>query len=469
VTLADVAFDVPLDHPFSYRVPSGWTLAVGQRVFAPLGRAERVGVVVGLRDDDAAGLKPLTRVVDALPVLDANGLALAGWIAEQSLSSLGGTLAALLPPAGSARRHSDDAVRTDEAIRSREASRTGHPRFKPASPSDTEPGESAKPDVFIGLGRERRLLERVAAATAATLVIVPDVEAAGRWAQRLDKHGPVARLDSGVDDATRAGAWAALTAGDARLAVGTRSALLAPLPINITTGSSYNSAPIPGGPAISQDGALIFAGNPINRIDVVARSVWGATPALVAPVLWMTYPFVLWLTKQPNSEIPFLIVFYGAFGLFWSALIKPSVGTYGSSLLTGILVGAATLIRPIAVGAGVAFGAVLWLTRGDLTNRRRVTLVAVLLLGNVAAVLPRVQTQQLREGIGLGDASGIVDHAPASARCGCSSGSTSTSSSSPKTRTSAPSFAARRGCSSIRFCSNQRSEEMMNAECGMMN
>src|SRR5207249_566810 len=81
----------------------------------------------------------------------------------------------------------------------------------------------------IGTGRERRLLERVAAATAATLVIVPDVEAAGRWAQRLDKHGPVARLDSGVDDATRAGAWAALTAGDARLAVGTRSALLAPL------------------------------------------------------------------------------------------------------------------------------------------------------------------------------------------------------------------------------------------------
>ena len=32
------------------------------------------------------------------PVLDAEGLALAQWIAEQSLSSLGGTLAALLPP-----------------------------------------------------------------------------------------------------------------------------------------------------------------------------------------------------------------------------------------------------------------------------------------------------------------------------------------------------------------------------------
>jgi len=280
VTLADVAFDVPLDHPFSYRVPSGWTLAVGQRVFAPLGRAERVGVVVGLRDDDTAGLKPLTRVVDALPVLDANGLALAGWIAEQSLSSLGGTLAALLPPAGSARRHSDDAVRTDETIRSREPSRTGHPRLKPATRSNTEAaGESPKPDVLIGLGRERRLLERVAAATAATLVIVPDVEAAGRWAQRLDKHGPVARLDSGVDDATRAGAWAALTAGDARLAVGTRSALLAPLPAGATLAlvDEHEAAHKPPGPPRLHSRDVVLERAARGGLDAVLTS---ATPSV---------------------------------------------------------------------------------------------------------------------------------------------------------------------------------------------
>src|SRR5207244_5581772 len=110
---------------------------------------------------------------------------------------------------------SDETVRSDEAIRSREPSRTGHPRFKPASPSNTEPGQSTKPDVLIGQGRERRLLERVAAARAPALVIVPALAAAGRWAQRLDKHGPVARLDSGVDDEARARAWAALEIGRA--------------------------------------------------------------------------------------------------------------------------------------------------------------------------------------------------------------------------------------------------------------
>ncbi len=291
MTLADVAFDVPLDHPFSYGVPPGWTLAVGQRVAAPLGRAERVGVVVGLRDGDTAGLKPLTRVLDPAPVLDAGGLALAGWIAEQSLSSLGGTLAALLPPSVGAGGRRDpavrsdnavwsgDAVRSDEAIRSRGPSRTGHPRFKPGTPSNTELDESPKPDVLIGTGRERRLLERVASTTVAALVIVPDVEAAGRWAQRLDKHGPVARLDSGVDDATRAGAWAALTAGDARLAVGTRSALLAPLPAGATLAlvDEHEAAHKPPGPPRLHSRDVVLERAARSGLDAVLTS---ATPSV---------------------------------------------------------------------------------------------------------------------------------------------------------------------------------------------
>src|SRR5262249_56235845 len=63
------------------------------------------------------------------------------------------------------------------------------------------------PEVFIGVGREHRLLERVAMTSTPALVIVPDVESAGRWTQRLEKYGSVARLDSGVDDQTRHLAW----------------------------------------------------------------------------------------------------------------------------------------------------------------------------------------------------------------------------------------------------------------------
>jgi primosomal protein N' (replication factor Y) (superfamily II helicase) len=267
VTVADIAFDTPVDHPFSYIVPDGVTVALGQRVNAPLGRAERIGVVVALREGDGAGLKPLGRVVDSATIVDDDALGLARWIAQQSLSSLGSTLAALTGPLISEREAS---VSEREAgsnrgwpvldgprprsVSEREASANrGWPDPDGArlrSAADARSGDTDTPDVFIGAGRERRLLEHLASASAPALVIVPDVEAAGRWTQRLEKYAAVARLDSGVEDATRAHAWAALAAGDVRLAVGTRSALLAPLPAGATLAliDEHEAAHKPPGP-----------------------------------------------------------------------------------------------------------------------------------------------------------------------------------------------------------------------------
>jgi primosomal protein N' (replication factor Y) len=198
--IADVAFDAPLA-PFSYRVPADLTIAPGQRVLAPLRGAKRVGMVVRLRDGDDSRLKAILGPADRAPVLSAARLELAEWIARESLSSVGSTCAALLPPPGGAER---------------------------ARGEDGPPGRTGV-EVLIGAGRERRLLQRVGEARHA-LVIVPDVEAAARWAQRLARLGPVLRLDSGTDDDARTEAWTRFGAGAAGLAVGTRSALLAPLP-----------------------------------------------------------------------------------------------------------------------------------------------------------------------------------------------------------------------------------------------
>src|SRR2546430_6562692 len=72
--IADVAFDAPVTHPFSYRVPEGWPLAPGQRVLAPLRGAVRVGMVVALREGDDARLKLLHRVADPAPILSPTRL-----------------------------------------------------------------------------------------------------------------------------------------------------------------------------------------------------------------------------------------------------------------------------------------------------------------------------------------------------------------------------------------------------------
>ena len=86
MTIADVSFDVPLPHPFSYRVPDGWALVPGQRVVAPLGRTNRTGVVVARHERaDATGLKALLTNLETAPRLDRQGLARARGVAEQKL------------------------------------------------------------------------------------------------------------------------------------------------------------------------------------------------------------------------------------------------------------------------------------------------------------------------------------------------------------------------------------------------
>ncbi len=203
--IAEVVFDLPLDHSFSYLAPDLLEVKPGQRVRAPLGgRATRVGVVVALRQGDEAGLRPIQQVVDTAPIVSAAGLALGRWVADESLSSWGSTLLALLPPPSRARRAEPVA-----------------PAPEPAQPVSPRP-----PELWTSADRDERLGAMLASESEAALVIAPDTASAARWARRLD----AARLDSGAGEAVRREAWFAAARGRARVVVGTRGALLAPLP-----------------------------------------------------------------------------------------------------------------------------------------------------------------------------------------------------------------------------------------------
>jgi primosomal protein N' (replication factor Y) len=201
--IADVVFDIPLDRAFSYVVPPGMVVGRGQRVSAPLQGRGRVGVVVALREGDAAALKPLQRAVEPIPVLSGAALELGRWAAAESLSSWGSTLLSLLPPPPRGG-----------------AAETVSP---PAAPAPAPP---RLPELWTDAGREDRLAECLEREVGTALVIAPDRETASRWAGRLDAP----RLDSGVPEAERRRAWFAASRGRSRVVVGTRSALLAPLP-----------------------------------------------------------------------------------------------------------------------------------------------------------------------------------------------------------------------------------------------
>ena len=284
--IADVAFDAPVSHPFSYRVPDGWEPAPGQRVLAPLRGAARVGMVVALREGDDARLKPLLRVADSTPILSPAQLDFASWIAAESLSSLGSTCAALLPPplldsratgpgSGSGARH---ATRMEPPA--------GAPRNAP----------ERRPTLLVGAGREQRVLERIEGAKGGALVIAADVDTAARWAQRLAKVDQVVRLDSGVDEEVRAKAWRQLADGSARLATGTRSALLAPVapPGTLVLLDEHEAAHKPPGPPrihsrdvvlerAAREGATLLLTSATPSVEMWWRADSGRAEAVPAP------------------------------------------------------------------------------------------------------------------------------------------------------------------------------------------
>jgi len=259
VTVADVVFDTPVAHPFSYVVPEGWHVTAGQRVFASLKGARRAGVVLAVRAQNGRGLKPLAAVA-AAPALTTAQLDLARWIASQSLSSLGSTCAAILPP--------------PDPSRERATADTGSAR-----------ADHGVPELLLGGGREQRLLELLAARGG--LVLVPDVESARRWSTRVAARGgagSVVRLDSGVDEGDRARAWAALAAGDARGAIGTRSALLAPVGVGVlAVVDEHEAAHKPPGPPRLHTRDIALERGRRDSVPVVLTS---ATPSV--EVWWRT-------------------------------------------------------------------------------------------------------------------------------------------------------------------------------------
>ena len=203
MTIADVAFDVPLRHALSYAVPPGVALAPGQRVLAPLQGRPRVGIVLALREGSPEKLAEVASALEPVPVLSRAMLDVGRWAAAEGLSAPGSALAAMLPPPP--RRGAAEVV---------------------APPPEPVSSPAGEPALWTDVARHARLVDEAARAPGPVLVVAPDIESAARWAERLG----AGRLDSEATDAARRAAWFGAMRGRPRVVVGTRSSLLVPLP-----------------------------------------------------------------------------------------------------------------------------------------------------------------------------------------------------------------------------------------------
>jgi len=118
----------------------------------------------------------------------------------------------------------------------------------------------------------------------------------------------------------------------------------------------------------------------------ISEMLWGRRWAVIPPVLFCTYPLTLWLSRQPMSEIPFMLFYYTAVYYLIKGIKLKKIFLH--FFISGILVGAAILIRPIALASGIIFSLIIPLAYHDKTIRAKVAGILWLNLGVVLALSP---------------------------------------------------------------------------------
>jgi primosomal protein N' (replication factor Y) (superfamily II helicase) len=236
--------------PFDYRLPDELRadVEVGSMLVVPFGRREVLGVVVGLTDSSEVAeeklLAPLRALDEGPPTLPVDLVALAEWIAAEYCSTTSRALGLVLPPQAT-RRLSGRKRRAVALPRHLTVgARSPHP------PQLTEDQRLALEPLLAAISAQRaeqRLLHGVTgsgktevylrAAHAAlelgrgAIVLVPEIsltpQIVGRFMERFGDT--VAVLHSRLTPAQRYAEWRRLRRGDARVCVGPRSAVFAPI------------------------------------------------------------------------------------------------------------------------------------------------------------------------------------------------------------------------------------------------
>jgi primosomal protein N' (replication factor Y) len=237
--------------PFDYRLPEelrGGVVGVGSMLVVPFGRREVLGVVVGMADSSEVAqeklLAPLRAIDEGPPALPADLIALAEWIAAEYCSTISRALGLVLPP-GAARRLSGRKRRAVARPRHLAVgARSPHP---PELTPEQQEVLAPLIEALRARRAERRLLHgvtgsgktevylRAAAAALAqgrgAIVLVPEIaltpQIVGRFIERFGET--VAVLHSRLTPAQRYAEWRRLREGDAKVCVGPRSAVFAPI------------------------------------------------------------------------------------------------------------------------------------------------------------------------------------------------------------------------------------------------
>jgi primosomal protein N' (replication factor Y) len=304
--------------PFDYRLPDelrGGVVSIGSMLVVPFARRHVLGVVVGLSEHSEVAeeklLAPLRALDEGPPALPVELVELAEWIAAEYCSTIARALTLVLPP-GAARRLSGR-KRRRTVVRS-EHLPVGARRPKPPALTVEQARALESLGAMLDAHRyERSLLQgvtgsgktevylRVAARALeqgrGAIVLVPEIaltpQIVGRFRERFGET--VAVLHSRLRPGERYAEWLRLRTGRARVCVGPRSAVFAPIErlglivVDEEHDASYKHEGDPRYDArdvaarrARTVGALLLLGSATPRPESVWRGA-GAPPSLRLP------------------------------------------------------------------------------------------------------------------------------------------------------------------------------------------
>ena len=242
ISCVRVALDVPLQRLFEYSLPSGIEARVGDRVAVRFGAQQKIGVVIednAVPELAAERIKPISALRDDAPRLPRDWIALMRFLSSYYQRPLGETVIGALPPR----------LRSTKPLPRKvmkEAPGAPGPRFVAihrltGAQEGVVRKVSAEFGAYLlhgvtGSGKTEVYLHLVADALRRgmqALVLVPEISLTPQLEARFREAFPDARLalmHSGLEDIARTSAWLAAARGEAGIVLGTRLAVLAPMP-----------------------------------------------------------------------------------------------------------------------------------------------------------------------------------------------------------------------------------------------
>ncbi|MDR0528691.1 MAG: primosomal protein N' [Zoogloeaceae bacterium] len=247
-----LALDLPLSRLFDYRADDALRPRVGLRARVPFGNKEKIGIVVALPEESAVKepqLKDVIALYDDLPPLPPDFFRLCAFASRYYQTPLGETLHQALPPA----------LKKIPLRKSRNPKSETAPQ-KGVSPAHAKGSPAALPELsaaqaeavkgvaesqgyapfllygVTGSGKTEIYLRLIASALTRgrqALLLVPEINLTPQLERHLRARFPevpMVFLHSALGAAARERVWRAAFSGAARIVVGTRLSVFAPLP-----------------------------------------------------------------------------------------------------------------------------------------------------------------------------------------------------------------------------------------------